>query len=317
MKKIMKTTALISMMFILAVFLAGNAHAGKPSSITIVTGVTKGTWYPIGSVVADIFNKAGARSSAEPGGGVGNILAVSMGKAELGITTTNLPAIAKAGKPPFKKPVSGFLGFCYVFPNFEHIIVRKNTGINSPADLKGKPFASQRLNTSSQVVFSDVLWAYGLTEGDLKITRGSQGEGVELMKDRQVVGQTAITAPPSAAFTEIHTVLGVKVLPLSEEAVKKLIKKNPGYVRKILPKGTYPTQDEDILGIGSDAILVVQEKMPEDQVYWMAKTLIEHIADLRQAHRTMKNITVEQMANVAGVKLHPGAARAFKEALGK
>lgn len=306
-----------SVIFSLVIFLAWPAKAGPPSSITIVTGVTKGTWYPIGAVVADIFTKAGVKASAEPGGGVGNIYSVSMGKAQLGITTTNLPAMAKSGIPPFKKPAAGFLGFCFLFPNFEHIIVRKGVGINSPADLKGKPFASQRLNTSSQVVFSDVLWAYGLTENDLKITRGSQGEGVELMKDRQVVGQTAITAPPSAAFTEIHTLLKVKVLPLSEQAVKKLIKKNPGYVRVVLPKGTYPTQDQDVLGIGSDSILVVQEKMPEDQVYWMAKTLIANIATLRGAHVTMKNMTVEQMSKVAGLKMHPGAERAFREALKK
>jgi len=317
MKKLIKTMALLSMIVMVLLFVSGTTHAGKPSGITIVTGVTKGTWYPIGAVVADIFNKAGAKASAEPGGGVGNIYSVSMKKAELGITTTNLPALAKEGKAPFKKPAAGFLGFCFLFPNFEHIIVRKAAGIKTVADLKGKPFASQRMNTSSQVVFSDVLSAYGLSEADLKVTRGSQGEGVELMKDRQVVGQTAITAPPSAAFTEIHTLLKVKVLPLSEDKVNKLVEKNPGYVKKILPKGTYPTQDQDVLGIGSDAILVVQENMPEDQVYWMAKTLIQNINNLRKAHATMKNLTVEQLFNVAGLKMHPGAARAFKEALGK
>jgi TRAP transporter TAXI family solute receptor len=317
MKEIMKKIRFLSVVLVLVVLFVGVANAQKPASVTIVTGVTKGTWYPIGAVVADIFTKAGVKASAEPGGGVGNIYSVSMGKAQLGITTADLPALAKAGTPPFKNPAAGFLGFCFLFPNFEHIIVRKDAGINTVADLKGKPFASQRLNTSSQVIFSDVLWAYGLKEDDLKVTRGSQGEGVELMKDRQVVGQTAVTAPPSAAFTEIHTLLNVKVLPLSEEAVKKLIEKNPGYVRTILPKGTYPTQDQDVLGIGSDSILIVQEKMPEGEVYWMAKTLIDNLTALRGAHATMKNLTVEKLSQVAGLKLHPGAARAFKEALKK
>jgi TRAP transporter TAXI family solute receptor len=317
MKRTVNKMVVFSLVCLLVSLYSGIVQAEKPSGITIVTGVTKGTWYPIGAVVADIFNKAGAKASAEPGGGVGNIYAVSMGKAELGITTTNLPALAKNGTPPFKKPASGFMAFCFLFPNFEHVIVRKDTGVDSVADLRGKPFASQRLNTSSQVVFSDVLWAYGLSEDDLKVTRGSQGEGVELMKDRQVVGQTAITAPPSAAFTEIHTLLKVKVLPLSESAINKLVEKNPGYVKTALPAGTYPTQDQDVPGIGSDSILVVQEKMPEDQVYWMAKTLIDNIDDLRKAHATMKNLTVEKLAMVAGLKMHPGAARAFKEALGK
>lgn len=317
MKKGFRTMRLLSVIFIALLLVAGTTYAEKPSGITIVTGVTKGSWFPIGAVVADIFNKAGARASAEPGGGVGNIYAVSMGKAELGITTSNLPALAKEGSAPFKKPAEGFLGFCFLFPNFEHILVHKSAGIETVADLKGKRFASQRLNTSSQVIFSDVLWAYGLSEADLKITRGSQGEGVELMKDRQVVGQTAATAPPSAAFVEVHTMLKVKLLPLSEDKINKLIQKNSGYVRAVLAKGTYPTQDQDVLGIGSDAILVVQENMPEDQVYWMAKTLIQNIGELRKAHATMKKLTVEQLSNVAGLKLHPGAAKAFKEALGK
>jgi len=317
MKRTFRKLVLFSLAFSLVAFFSGIVQAEKPAGVTIVTGVTKGTWYPIGAVVADIFNKAGARASAEPGGGVGNIYAVSMGKAELGITTADLPALAKKGTPPFKTPAEGFMGFCFLFPNFAHIIVHKDAGVDTVADLKGKPFASQRLNTSSQVIFSDMLWAYGLTENDLKVTRGSQGEGVELMKDRQVVGQTAVTAPPSAAFTEIHALLKVKVLPLSEAAITKLVQKNPGYVKTILPAGTYPTQDQDVLGIGSDSILIVQEKMPEDQVYWMAKTLISRIDDLKKAHATMKDLTVEKLSRVAGLKMHPGAARAFKEALGK
>jgi len=317
MKNCFRTARLLSVIIIVLFFVTGTTYAEKPSGITIVTGVTKGSWYPIGAVVADIFNKAGAKASAEPGGGVGNLYSASMGKAELGITTTDLPALAKEGKAPFKNPVKGFLGFCFLFPNFEHILVHKSAGIKTVADLKGKPFASQLLNTSSQNVFSDVLWAYGLSESDLKVTRGSQGEGVELMKDRQVVGQTALTAPPSAAFVEVHTMLKVELLSLSEDKIKKLIEKNSGYVRTVLPKGTYPTQDKDVLGIGSDAILVVKEDMPEDQVYWMAKTLIQNIDGLRKAHATMEKLTVEQLSTVAGVKMHPGAAKAFKEALGK
>lgn len=292
-----------------------TAAAKKPKALTLVSGVAGGTWFPIGSAVSEVFRKAGVRSNTEPGGAASNIIALDRGSSELGFTMSFLPPMAKTGAKPFRKKITSVAGVAVLFDNFTHVFVLKDAGIRSIADLKGKPFATQRLGTGTQVAFSDILKAFGLGEGDLKITRGSQKEGAELMKDRHVVGMTATTAAPGGTLTDLAFSKPVKLMALSDEKIRAIQKINPGYVKITLPAKTYPGQDAPVVSIGTSTILVVKASMPADEVYWITKALADNIDSVRSAHKAMKGLTVRRMSQVSGLPIHPGASRFYKEVL--
>lgn len=296
---------------------AGGMDGVPPKSVTVFAGVSGGSWNILGAIMAEIFNKSGVPSSMEIGGGVSNIISVSNGEGELGLTVTLNPALAFNGEPPYDQKYENVAGLGFLSSNIVQILVRKDSGVNNVADLKGKPFASQPVGTSSQKAFEDVLKVYGLNEEDLKISRGGQSEGAALVKDRHVVGLTAIGDIPSATFAELALLTPMKVLEVPGDKLKKLQEINMGYVSKVIPAGTYTGQSEDVVGVGSDLILIVRKDMPDEEVYWIAKALAENVEDLQGAYDAMKGFTVEAFSEIAGIEIHPGAKMFFDEYLKK
>ena len=45
----------------------------------------------------------------------------------------------------------------------------------------------------------------------------------------------------------------------------------------------------------------------------IVKTMVENIDSIRGVHAALKNLTVEEFANVSGVPLHPGAEKYYRE----
>ena len=123
-------------------------------------------------------------------------------------------------------------------------------------------------------------------------------------------------APLSAIVSEIANSLPVKLLGLSEEAVKNIIKISPVISKYILPANTYPNQPKDILAILIPDILFVKKDMTDEEVYWITKTLAENIKDLN-SYAPLKDLTVKTMSMVVGVELHPGAKKYYDEVFNK
>ena len=85
-------------------------------------------------------------------------------------------------------------------------------------------------------------------------------------------------------------------------------------MRAEIPAGTYKGLDAPVKSIGASTILIVNEAMPEDDVYQIVKAMIENLDSLKAVHGSVRGTTVESMSKIAGVTMHPGAVRAYKEA---
>jgi len=59
--------------------------------------------------------------------------------------------------------------------------------------------------------------------------------------------------------------------------------------------------------------LVCNEKMKDDEVYDVLKTLFEHQKELIAVHGEAKNLALESQADGSPIPFHPGAVRYFKE----
>jgi len=285
----------------------------KPQQLTLQSGVSGGTWFPIGAGIVEIFSAEGVRANAEPGGAASNLVSLNQGRIELGFTMSILPELARRAAEPFPHEIEDTRGIAVLFPNFTHVLVRADSGVKSIEDLAGRRFASQPIGTGTQIAFADMLAAHGLSEDDLDLTRGGQTHGADQIRDGHAVGMTATTAAPGGTITELATVHDVVFLPLSDEAYEAMREINPGYVRTELPAGTYPGQDEAVPGTGTDTMLAVSESMPEEEVYWITRTLVENIERVQGIHASLAGLTPERMAAVEGLPLHPGAERYYEE----
>lgn len=305
-------TSLVAALCIACVAFA-QGDGAPPQNITIVSGVSGGSWYPIGAGLAEILSRNGTNANTEQGGGVSNVIAVSRGDAELGFTPSIIPPLAKAGLDPFPEPIENIRGIAVLWQDITHVMVREDSGIKSIADLHGVRFASQPVGTSTAVAFANVLEAYGLTEDDLTLTRGGQSHGVDQVKDRNAVGLTATTAAPSGTLSELAATQHIRILGVDDAAFARLQAINGGFVQVTLPAGTYLNQAEDVKAVGAPVMLITREELSEENVYWITKTLVENIASINAIHGSLAGLTPEKMAAVPGIPLHPGAERYYRE----
>jgi len=298
---------------LLAVHSVANAQS-KPEKVVILGGNIGGTWYPISIGLGKVLTDAGTKGDGGIGGSNSNVISVSTGKAEGGFCYSVTAAMARAAEGPFKQKITNIRGLAALWDNVMQIPVTVKSGVETVADLKGKPFALQPLSAGTTTIFRHVLAAYGLSEEDLKVVvRGGPAAGKSAVQDRRAIGFQSASTYPMSVISEVGVSISIRLLSISDEALEKMKKMNSGYQRAILPAGTYKGQDQEVRSVGAATIVIVNEKMPDDHAYWIVKTFHKRINDIRGIHKGLSGLTVEKMAKIAGVEIHPGAAKYYKE----
>ncbi|MCB1744783.1 MAG: TAXI family TRAP transporter solute-binding subunit [Gammaproteobacteria bacterium] len=299
---------------LIALFSCITPVKAAPESVNIVSGASGGSWYPISVGLAQVLTKAGTKASATLGGGNANLVSVSSGKADLGMTFTVSAAMAVNAEGPFKKPITSNRGLFLMFDNVFHTPVSVESGVQSYADLKGKPMALQPLAAGTTTQFRMILAAHGLSEDDLNvILRGGLTNGADAMKDRRAVGFVTSTAPPNGTISELAVSLPIRLLPLSDDGFAKLKAQNDGFQRASIPGGTYKGIDESVPSVGAATFMFANESMSDEDAYWIVKAVADNLDAVRKLHASMRSLDVAQMAKVAGIPLHPGAVRFYRE----
>ena len=286
-----------------------------PDRLTLMSGAPGGSWYPLSAGIAEILTEGGAPTTAEPGAANSNILNVASGTADIAFTQTNANWLATQGLGIFKEKVEGIVGLAVLFPQYAHTVVTVESGVTTYEELKGRDMASQSLSAGSSQIFNDTLRAHGMAgDEDLNIvTRGGPGVGSAAVRDRQVIGFVATTAPPTAAVSEVAATLPIRLLPIGEEAMAKLQEINPGYAPGVIPGGLYTGVDEDVPTLVDNTVLLASVEMSDDEAYWIVKTLAEAAERITGLSPAFANFSPEVMAQVRGVEIHPGARRYYEE----
>jgi len=104
----------------------------------------------------------------------------------------------------------------------------------------------------------------------------------------------------------------VKFVSIPDDKLEAVVKKYPYYNIIRIPASLYKTdKDEKVVGVSN--LLIVNSKMDEKTAYDITKALYSHLDELAAYHASIKEVKLEHAANVAGVPLHPGAVKFFKE----
>lgn len=290
-----------------------SATVDKPTELKISSGPSGGNWYAMGASFSDLLTRAGVPTSSVPGGGTQNIVAVGDGLADLGFCALASLNDAYAGAAPYDKKYDNVVMLMRLDSNPAYFIVPKDSPIKSIEELRGAKVAGPAPGTSSQQIIRDAFKAYGIDEeADLSLRRGSMSEGAELFKDRNVDAYVVTTGVGNATITDIATSLDVRFLSMSEEAIQKMIEANPGYMRMVIPAGTYRGQNEDIITVTSDAALIANKNMPDAHAEWIVRAIYENFQTLRDTHAWLRPVENEYLGISGGMPMHPGAVNFFE-----
>ncbi len=293
---------------------AGAAHA---QNLRFMTGPQGGSWYPLGGAIQSIVEKAVPGSSVQvaPGAGISNVRAIQEGKAELGFGNGVSTVDGVAGREPFKVKHDNVCQVATLYFQYFHFVALVDSGVRSPADLKGKALTTQQRGNTGEQMTREVLKVYGLDYKALsKVNHGSYNDSVDQLKDGHAQVFGLITTVPASAVMDLAAARDIRVLEVPDDKLRALQEINAGYDKRIIKAGSYPKQDKDIQTIGTWTHLVASCKLPEDQVYRITKSLAENIPTLGAVVAAVKEISVKDMAIDIGVPYHAGALKYYKEA---
>lgn len=291
----------------------------KVKFITIASGWVTGVYYPFAGAVSRILwmekEKLGVRASVESSGAsVANANLIANKDADLALLQNDIANYAYYGKLMFKKPIKSMLGIATLYAETCQIQVRKDAGIKSVADLKGKRVAIGPLGSGTEQNAKQILEVYGLTVKDLaKVQQLTSLESADFMKDGRIDAAFYTTGVGAAVLMDTALMTPCDLVPIDDAHYKKLHAKYPFYAQDVVKAGTYKGLDRDVKMVAVMAMLVARKGLKEDLVYNVTKAIFKHLPKLHSAHAKLKAVTLESAMDGMSIPLHPGAERYFKE----
>ena len=294
--------------------IAMTAGMAEAQQVRLMTGPQGGSWYPLGGAIANIADKAGIGVQVLPGAGIANVLAVSLGRADLGFGNSISTVDGVAGRPPFEEVAENVCNVATLYPQYFQIVVNADSGIESIEDARGKSVAIQPVGNTAEAISAQLFEVYGMTYEDLgRVSFVSYTDAVSLMKDNNAQMFTLGTTVPASAVMDLASSRSIKLIELPEDTFEAMRELNPGYSKLTIPAGSYPGQDEDVDVVGYATHVIARCDLDEDVVYQILEGMVEDMEDLVSIVRVMSDTTLEVMAEDTGVPMHPGATRFYQD----
>ena len=297
--------------------LAATAQDAK--QLVIGTGGTGGVYYPLGGGLANLIGKEIPNTQATAqvtGASVDNLKLVAAGKADIGFTQVDAAWDAIKGQGKFTAPLP-VKALAVLYPNNLHAVTVDGTGITKIEDLKGKRVSVGSAGSATEVFAVRVLEAAGL-DADKDITKEKLGaaESVNAIKDKKIDAFFWVGGLPTAAITDLAATPNttIKFLQVDQYGDKMNAKYGPLYAPATIPMATYKGMTADARNLTVWNILAVNDAMPEDLAYKLAKLVFEKSADLGAVHAEGKNIKLEtQSVKHSGIPFHKGTLKYLAE----
>ena len=220
------------------------------------------------------------------------------------------------GTELYPEPMLGFGTAIIISKNFQSIIVRSNSGINSVADLAGKKIGVGSKGSPASEMAIGTLTALGVTNAEYAYL--TTGEVADMFKDGQLDCLISTNPVGNANLIDVTSSVDCKFINITEEEMKICMendlkgKTTPSY----LTHDDYPTAipaGEKIYTITDYSGTNISLDVADDVVYEICKLYWDNIVDVRTAVAG-NNGNAEDILMATAV-VHPGAAQYYKEVL--
>ncbi|AWM88401.1 TAXI family TRAP transporter solute-binding subunit [Microvirga sp. 17 mud 1-3] len=297
-----------------------SAFAQAPAFFRIGTGGTAGTYYPVGGLLANAISNPPqlVLTAQASNGSVANINSIASGALESGFSQADVAYWAYTGTGLFegKNKLEDLRLLANLYPESIHLVAAKSANIKSVADLKGKRVSLDEPGSGTLVDARIILAAWGIKESDIKADFLKPNQAAEKMRDGGMDAFFFVGGYPTSAITELAaTGGGIDIVPLSGPEADALIKQYSFFSTDDIPANTY----KDVGAVKTLAVgaqWITSAKVPDNVVYEVTKNLWSDKtrAALDAGHAKGKFIRKETALAGAGIPVHAGAAKFYKEA---
>ena len=187
-----------------------------------------------------------------------------------------------------------------------HFVMSSDSGVSDFAGLEGKKLLIGKGSFGAREG-EKYLGLFGL-EGKVELANVELSNAVAALKNGQIDGFVTAGSWPAPNVIEAAASTGVTVLSLNDEQIKKTKR-----TKLVIPAGTYAGQQGDITTTSLPVAAFTTTAMSDDAAYALTKTYWEEKAEMGKGAAWWNGVDAGLMANIT-TKIHPGAARYYKEA---
>lgn len=331
MKRIFCKDSLIwASMILLAMGFFATAEVGAQATQITITGAGKGAFAYVGmAAVAEAVNrnsKTVQATNRESGGFVEGTRLVGTNRVQIALTNGPFVDAWQRKRDPFVRDTGSrdtIRGLGPSSVSFLHIAVLKDSNIKTFMDLKGKRINLGPKGSNSYWMIGFALKAAGIAD-TVRQDSLNWNDAATYVVDHKLDAFGIPNPLPGPAILQASYSAPIRVLDLPDQVIDKFIEFSPGYHKDTANcKNFYKGMEgQSFTSVAYMMMLVANNDLPNDIVY----EVLRHTYDPKN-HDLMVNIAkgweegLERAKNpeflkrmkAAGMKLHPGAARYWKE----
>ncbi len=291
--------------------------------VAIGTGGPTGVYFIAGNAICKMVQKAAGDnqnalhcSAPSTGGSIYNINALRAKDLEIGIAQSDVQRHAYRGTDKFEgHKFEKIRALFSVHAEPFQVLVGKNSGINSWADLAGKRVNIGNPGSGQRGTFEALMLAYNVDGSYFGETSELNSTGqLKALCDGRIDAFGYTVGVPNAGVAQAANKCGARIITLAGKAVDQLVLDNPSYAYSLIPKGTYTTITQDVNTFGVLATIVASSETSEDIVYELVRAVFNNLAEFRKLHPAFANLDEKKMISEGlSAPLHTGAARYYKE----
>lgn len=278
--------------------------SGTTDELRFGTGGTGGTYYAFGSALApQLQNDTGSTVEVKvTTGSEANLRLLQTGMVDLAIVQSDALQYAS------KEDGANYSAVAGLYTEACQIVVTKDSGITSVAELAGKRVSIGELESGVTRNAEQILMASGLTTDMLQASRLSFSDSAAAMERGEIDAFFCTAGAPTNAVADLAGKLDIQLLSIDQRSVDQLTSLYPWYAPCTVPAGTYQGQGEDVTTLGVQAVLVAGNELDAAVVKQITSTLYQNGGSLPGAG-------LDPAGGILSVPtpFHPGAAEYYQE----
>jgi uncharacterized protein len=293
----------------------------QPRSITIGTGAPSGVYHAVGQAVCQAVMRRRGEAPLDclvqsTSGSVKNVKALRAGDLQMAVVQSDVHYNAVKGRGEFALDgrEADLRSVFSLHPEPMTVVARKDAGIVSFADFRGKRFNIGPAGSGTRASIEELLSAMGWSMANFAVaTNFKPTEQGAALCDGKIDGFLYAVGHPSADIRETTATCDARLVPLNGFFVDKLVAMTPYYAFATIPGGLYRGNPQPVASYGVLATLMTSSRVPADVVYQVVQAVFDNVDEFKTLHPALAVLRPETMLkNGLTAPMHEGALRYYE-----
>lgn len=297
--------------------------------LRIGTGGTSGTYFPVGSLIAqglnnrmiadslqDVNNRDVVLLAQRSSGSVSNVEDISAGLLESALVQADIAHLAYSGEGSVRSnlPKAELGAIASLYQESVHLVASRKSGIKNIEDLPGKRVSIDEVGSGTELDVQAIFEALGIAREKINIVYLKADDAISRLQQDQLDAFFIVAGYPIAAVTELVDTGIADIVPINGDGIDQLLMRHSFITRGEIPADTYANPNS-VETLAVSALWVADWSMDEALVYRLTKALWsdEVQALLQQGHPKGGEIGFSSALRGLGIPVHPGAAKFYLE----